>query len=180
MVLHRMRALCALAALLLQASVWAQSAAPSAPAASSAARADIHPLTQTALQQGAFQCVGRINQVGNFLDFGNQAGALVMAPAGLPDQRLLSYSMEIPTERTAVYVSANFAPNPTNGCGAVYEAVAYWAQGCDALAAKEFAGLKRIGLLKTAITVLEGGVATKVFLMPAGCGCLSIKKEVVL
>jgi hypothetical protein len=35
-------------------------------------------------------------------------------------------------------------------------------------------------MLKKDIAVLDGGASTKVFLMPAGSGCLSIKKEVVL
>jgi hypothetical protein len=35
-------------------------------------------------------------------------------------------------------------------------------------------------MLKKDITVLDGGAATKVLLMPAGSGCVSIKKEIVL
>jgi len=45
---------------------------------------------------------------------------------------------------------------------------------------QQFAGLKRAGQMKTNITLLDGGPATKVILMPAGSGCVSIKKEVVL
>ena len=48
------------------------------------------------------------------------------------------------------------------------------------VATQQFAGLKRAGQMKTNITLLDGGPATKVFLMPAGSGCVSIKKEVVL
>ncbi len=71
-------------------------------------------------------------------------------------------------------------PNQANGCGAAYDAVVYWPLKCDAVAAKQFASLKKVGQLKKDISVLDGGVATKVFLMPAGSGCVSIKKEVVL
>ena len=53
-------------------------------------------------------------------------------------------------------------------------------RSCALTAARQFAGLKTIGKLKKDISVLDGGVATKVFLMPAGSGCVSIKKEVVL
>ena len=141
---------------------------------------DFNLLTQTALQQGMLNCVGRINQVGKFVGFGPQAGAILMAPGEHPDQRLTSFSMEVPSEGSPAYVAATFAPNQANGCGAVYEAIVYWKQSCDALASKEYASLKRIGQMKAAITVLDGGVSTKVFLMPAGSGCLSIKKEVVL
>ena len=38
-----------------------------------------------------------------------------------------------------------------------------------------------IGVIPPALLgLLDGGPATKVFLMPAGDGCVSIKKEVVL
>ena len=105
---------------------------------------------------------------------------LLMVP-GQPDQRLVPVAMEVPVEGSAVYVSATFAPNQANGCGAAYDAVAYWPQTCDVLERQQFAGMARIGHIKSVITVLDGGSFTKVFLMPAAAiGCVSIKKEVVL
>ena len=56
----------------------------------------------------------------------------------------------------------------------------YWESSCNRVAETQFTGMKSVGLLKSAITVLDGGIATKVLLMPAGSGCVSIKKEVVL
>lgn len=153
---------------------------PAPPAPPSDLSSNVNLLTQTALQQGVLNCVGRINQVGNFVGFGAQSGAVLMVPGGRPDERLISFSMEMPSDGAAAYIAATFAPNQINGCGAVYEAFVYWKQSCDALATTEYSGLKRIGLVKAAITILDGGTATKVFLMPAGSGCLSIKKEVVL
>ncbi|NWG32317.1 MAG: hypothetical protein HXY29_12595 [Rhodocyclaceae bacterium] len=150
-----------------------QAAAPPPPAA-------VNAITQAAVQQGALSCAARINQVTQFLGFSAQAGALLMSPPGQPDQRLLPLAMEVPTENGAAYVSVHFAPNQANGCGAAYDAVAYWPQKCDAVAGKQFAALRKVGQLKKDITILDGGPATKVFLMPAGSGCVSIKKEVVL
>lgn len=139
----------------------------------------VNAVTQTAVSTGALACAGRINQVSNFLGYTPQAGALLMTPLAQPDQRLIPLVMEVPNESGTAYVSASFAPNQANGCGATYDALVYWPNKCDAVAAKHFAGLKKIGQLKKAIAVLDGGVATKVFLMPAGSGCISIKKEVV-
>ncbi len=179
-----------LVAQLVQAPLQAQaqvthSVPPSTPAATppvtaTATNTLVNSLTQAVVQQGALNCVSRVNQVSNFLGFGPQAGAVLMLPNGQPDQHLLPISMEIPTQGTSAYVSATFAPNQANGCGAVYESVMYWAQNCGALAANQFANLKRIGQIKTSVTVLDGGAAMKVFLLPAGNGCLAIKKEVVL
>jgi hypothetical protein len=137
-------------------------------------------VTQAAVQQGALICASRINQVSNVLGFGPQAGAVLMMPPNQPDQRLLPLALEVPTEAGSAYVSATFAPNQANGCGAAYDAVSYWPTACDAVAAKQFGSFKKAGVLRQNITVLDGGVATKVFLMPAGSGCVSIKKEVVL
>jgi len=152
----------------------------SKPAAVQPISGGANAITQAAVQQGALNCASRINQVSNFLGFGPQAGAVLMMPPSQPDQRLIPLAMEVPTDGSSAYVSATFTPNQANGCGAAYDAVVYWPQKCEAVAAKQFAGLKRAGQMKTSITVLDGGPATKVFLMPAGSGCVSIKKEVVL
>lgn len=140
----------------------------------------VNAITQAAVQQGALNCASRINQVSNFLGFGPQAGAVLMMPPAQPDQRLLPLAMEVPTEGASAYVSATFAPNQANGCGATYDAVSYWPTDCVAVAAKQFGSFKKAGVLRQYITVLDGGVATKVFLLPADSGCVSIKKEVVL
>jgi hypothetical protein len=175
-----------LAALLLCTPLLAQAqTATSTPATPAAAAAPINSnganaVTQAAVQQGALTCASRINQVSNFLGFSPQAGAVLMMPPSQPDQRLIPLAMEVPNEGNSAYVSVTFAPNQANGCGAAYDAVIYWPLKCDAVAAKQFASLKRAGQMKTSITVLDGGPATKIFLMPAGSGCVSIKKEVVL
>ena len=195
---HRIRALLALTALAWQLPALAQitqEAPPPAGNANAASHAStnapvvpmpatasgaLNPLTQSALQQGMLNCVGRINQVAHYVGFGAQGGAVLMAPGDHLDQRLTSYSMELPSVGQTAYVSATFAPGQVNGCGAVYEAVVYWKQACESLMGKEYAALKRVGQLKSSIAVLDAGSTSKVFLMPAGSGCLSIKKEIVL
>ncbi|MBT3309635.1 MAG: hypothetical protein HOL04_00995 [Gammaproteobacteria bacterium] len=143
--------------------------------------ARVNAITSAAVQQGVLGCAGRVEQVTNFLGFGSEAGALIMVAPQQPDQRVLSVGMEIHTANDkAAYVSAHFSPNQANGCGAAYDAVVYWESSCNRVAETQFTGMKSVGLLKSAITVLDGGIATKVLLMPAGSGCVSIKKEVVL
>lgn len=166
-----------LSAVLLSGYSYAQTEAP-APVTQQAAVSN--GVTQAAVQQGVLNCASRINQVTNFLGFTPQAGALLMIPPAQPDQRVIPMAMEVATDSGSAYVSANFSPNQANGCGASYDAVAYWPHKCEAIANKQFPGMKNIGTLKKVITVLDGGNATKVFLMSAGSGCVSIKKEVVL
>jgi hypothetical protein len=47
------------------------------------------------------------------------------------------------------------------------------------VASKHFGALNKIGVLAKTIYVRDGGVTTKIFLMPAGTGCVTIKKEVI-
>ncbi len=152
------------------------------PAGGAADGQGANAVTQAAVQQGIMTCAARINHVTNFLGYAPPMGVLLMVPPTLPDQHLVPLAMEAPLGSTdgLAYVSATFAPNQANGCGAAYEAVVYWPTPCDAVQVRQFAGLKKVGYLKTDIAVLDGGVATKVFLLPAGAGCVSIKKEMVL
>lgn len=154
------------------------SPAVSAPAAPPA----VNGITQAAVSGGVLSCAGRINQVANFLTGGSLGvGAFLFTSPVDPDQRLASVSLEIPAGAGAssTYASASFAPNQSNGCGGIYESVVYWPEKCEEVAAKNLRTLRRVGILAQTITVLDVGWSTKIFLMPAGNGCVSIKKEVV-
>lgn len=139
-------------------------------------------MTRAAVQRGILQCAARVEQVSKFAGFGPQAGGVLMAPANPADQRLFAMQMELPAGAAVnSLIDMNFAANQANGCGAAYAAVSYWAQSCDQVASQQFSQLKRLQPLKRDVAVLDGGAATKVFLMRAGeNGCVSIKKEIVL
>lgn len=160
-----------------------------APAPAQTPAAAMHPpaptvntITQAAVTAGVLTCTSRINQVANFLTAGSQGtGAILFVPPAAPDQELVSVSLEIPMSNApSAYASASFAPNQVNGCGSLYESVVYWPAMCVEVAEKNFAKFKQIGLLAKSITMLDGGPLVKIFLLPAGSGCVSIKKEVVL
>jgi hypothetical protein len=142
----------------------------------------VNGITEAAVKSGVLTCAGRINQVANFLTGNSQGvGAFLFAPPVNPDQGLVSVSMEIPATSNAAtaYASASFAPNQANRCDGMYETVVYWSQACAEVAQRSFSGLKQLGLLAGSLTVLDGGKSSKVFLMPAGSGCVSIKKELI-
>ena len=157
--------------------------APAQPSTAAPANSDgPNALTRAAVQRGILQCAARVEQVSKFTGFGAQAGGLLMAPANPSDQRLFALQMEVPAGAAVnSFVDMDFAPNQANGCGASYAAVSYWAQSCDQVASNQFAQLKRLPPLRRDVAVLDGGPATKVFLMRAGdSGCVSIKKEIVV
>lgn len=174
-----------LAALVLtSAAVCAQNAPQAAQppvAANNTAAGGANALTQAAVQVGALSCASRVEQVTRFLGFGPGVGASLMAPAAPADQRLFAIQMEVPAGASSnSLVNMSFAPQQANGCGATYEAISYWAQSCDAVANGQFAQLKRIKPLQKDVLLLDGGPSSRVFLMTAGTGCVSVKKEVVL
>jgi hypothetical protein len=157
----------------------AVTAAPPQPARTG--NPEVNSITKAFVQTGVLACSSRINQVANFLTGGAQGvGAFLIVPPAAQDQQVVSVSLEIPAaDGPAAYASASFAPNQANGCGAVYETIVWWPSACDQVAGKNFGALKRTGVLSRNITALDGGATTKIFLMPAGTGCVSIKKEVI-
>lgn len=163
-------------------------AAPAAPAvpsmlqAAAQASSRPHPITLAVAQQGVLSCSGRINQVVNALGVTDKSGVALMLPSVQQDQRLVPLALEMPTTQgNAAYISATFAPNQANGCGANYDAVVYWPKNCNELSQQSFAAFKLLGSLKKDILMLDGGANIKVFLLPAGpAGCISIKREMLL
>ena len=137
-------------------------------------------ITQAAMKAGVNACAGRINQVTNFLITGSQGtGATIFLPNDNPDKQLFSASIEIPLKNNTAYASVSFAPNQASGCNGMYETVIYWPQNCAQVAEKQFSSFQKTNALSKTIAVLESGTTVKVFLMPTGNGCVSIKKEIV-
>lgn len=137
-------------------------------------------ITDAAVKAGILSCADRINQITNFLTAEANTGAILYQPPSDPDRRLGSISMGLDLKGGQLaYASESFAPNQVNGCGGMYETVAYWKEGCADVAKRRFSTFKQAGALVNRITVLDGGRGVKVFLMPAGTGCVAIKKEVL-
>jgi hypothetical protein len=157
----------------------AQAAAPAAQVqAAQPAQPALGPIANFAAQNGVRQCVGRIDQVSNFLTNGAvSSGAAVFLPPREVDRGLASVSMEVLGTNGLSYVNTAYSPSAT-GCDGVYEAVTYWAGSCEQVAAT-FPNFTLGKPLRQHIFTLDGGPTAKIYLMPAGAGCISIKKEVV-
>ena len=136
-------------------------------------------ISQVVLGQGVISCVARINQVTNYLGYRDNTSAVLMVPSVQQDQQLISIVMAVPMADSTAYASADFAPNQSNGCGATYDGVVYWPDKCEVVSTKQFSAFKKTSPLNKDVSMLDGGAFMKVFLMKAGTGCVSIKKEVV-
>jgi hypothetical protein len=154
---------------------------PAAPAVAkpAAPAKPLNAIATAAANQGVTTCLGRIDQVTSFIGTNATIGAFLFNAPDNADKRVYSTSMEVHVADTLGYVSATFAPVGSGGCGAAYDAVTYWPNDCGHTAQTTFAHMKPAGLVKKDIQILEGGPALRVFLMPAGQGCVAIKKEVV-
>ena len=140
--------------------------------------AAVHPITKAAVDAGFLAPAVRLNQVANFLTAGTQSGSLLFLRPGQTDRDMLSSSFEaVRGDNSSLYASASFASGPV-GYEAVYDTVEYGSAPCSDIEKQVFSNLKKLGVLKKNITVLNSGTV-KVFLMPAGKGCVVIKKEIV-
>jgi hypothetical protein len=138
-------------------------------------------ITQAAIKAGVRTCANRINQVSNFLTAGvKDVGTMMFYSQSNPDKQMSSVSMEIPLKDAASgYATASFAPDQANSCTGMYETVVYWPQTCTEVGENNYGKFKNVGKLSKNIYVRDDGVSTKVFLLPAGKGCVSIKKEII-
>jgi hypothetical protein len=155
-------------------------ATPPAPATPAPTTQSTNPVVQAAAKVGISKCLKRVDQVSSFLTRGTQAGVFIFPTTKDADRHVFSTDFEILAPGTLAYASSSFASAGGNECDAVYEAVTYWPVSCQEAARQGYPQLKSAGVIKQNIQILDGGPAMRVFLMPAGAGCVSIKKELVL
>jgi hypothetical protein len=142
--------------------------------------AGIHPVAQAAANAGAVDCMGKINQLSNALTANARSGAFLFTHPTLGAQQLMSVSFEVSAKDTVAYSSASFAPVAGGGCQALYEAVLYWEKPCAEVAKSTFSTLKPVRAIMKDIEILaDPNTLQRVFLMPAGKGCVSVKKELL-
>jgi hypothetical protein len=142
---------------------------------------NLNHIARVAQNAGIVDCLGRLNQVSDFLVKRNPNNSVAFfMPEQNANDRLLSTSFEIEMPQALTYASTYFAPRGPAGCDGAYEAITYWQNTCEVIAKKNFVQLKRLGTIRRTILALDGGPQLRVFLMPAGKGgCVSIKKELI-
>ena len=139
---------------------------------------------------GAVTCAPRVEQVGDFLLQGGEAGVFLFLPESALDQRQIGLMLEIVSPvgglgsnsdsgGSSAYASADFSPTVDGTCGASYQAIAYWPGNCAEVAKTRFSANKLLGVVKRSILMLELSKLGRIFLMPAGPGCVSIKRELL-
>ena len=162
-------------------SAFAQSpAAPvaAAPVAVAPVAGALNPVTAALQKAGVKRCTSQIQKVTAFLNDKARTGTTVFPLAANPDDSLVSMSSEIISTNAISYAGATFAPR-ADGCSAVYEQVTHWQNKCEEVHAAQYPGFKPKGVLQAQIKVYYNSAATQVMMVPAGTGCVVIKKEIV-
>lgn len=139
----------------------------------------VNAITGMAARAGVTKCLTRVNQVTNFVTANSESGAYLFISPNQPDDSFISSSLEVQQKKILTYASASFAPVGSGSCGGVYETVTYWPENCEIVGSKGFAKLKNVGVVQKHIQILQGDGNMRMFLVPAGAGCISIKKEVI-
>jgi hypothetical protein len=137
-------------------------------------------LAQVTQNAGVRTCKPLADKVNRYLIADSQSsGVLFIAPENA-NGHVFSGTLEIESKQgSTTYASASYAPYGEVGCGVAYDAVTYWKESCAEVSSKVLKELRPLGPLGSKITMLDGGPAMRMFLMPAGAGCIQIKKEVL-
>lgn len=139
----------------------------------------LSPLARVMGQGGAEQCQGRVHQVADFLTKDVNSGATLLMPPDHVNDHLISASIEVFDGSVLFYANLDFAPMATYGCDASFETVTYWPTSCEKVAKTQFMEAKNSGKMRQHIIALTHGDNLQIFLMPAGDGCVSIKKQII-
>lgn len=120
-------------------------------------------------------CIAKIEKVSRFFSFGDGDSAMIIPGSELNrNGGILSFMMRVSDS----VVIADFAPGVNETCDASYAATVFWPVGCEAVFRTEFQGLTVIDQSSDSL-FLQGQDRMYVFLVTAGTGCLSVKKEPV-
>lgn len=136
-------------------------------------------IAAVARRAGIAHCAQLSDKVTRYLIGDSKSAGMLFAPPREANDRIASASIEVESAQSLAYASATYAPYGEAGCGAAYDAITYVKQSCATVAAKNLKNLKALGTLGTKIAMFEAGPQLRIYLMPAGTGCVQIKKEVL-
>jgi hypothetical protein len=152
---------------------------PHASAAVARGMGDTNPSQQVLQALSAMHltaCAGTVQQATNFL-FEGQDANFVAQPLGPDADRWPTVFVVESADPTGSghnrFATLVVSPN----CSGMYEQTIYWPQPCALVKSTVFAKFTGEHVLLSDVKVSDSGPALQVFLMPAGAGCVSVKKE---
>ena len=136
-----------------------------------------NPVTKALAQTGVQRCLEQVDRVTRFLANGQKPNVYLYAPNPPADQSTIFLSQELRSQHnSSVYASATFNPNEAGRCEGSYETVSYHPSSCTDIANSQLGALtsrRTVGNMQ----MFDVSATTTTFLMAAGTGCLTVKKE---
>jgi hypothetical protein len=172
--LMAMVVICALGAAPLSAQVAGGMGAAPAPAQSPAER-----VRASLRQAGITVCAPVIDRAAQFL-FEDGDGNFVIQPLSRDVNRtpvVLTMESAHPASGRTRLTVVTIAP--AGVCSGSYEQVISWTQSCDVLKTTVFSAFRNERPLFRTVRQSELSPGIQLYLMPAGTGCVSIKKELI-
>ena len=172
--------LLALATLAPAATTLAQGAkaARAQDASAAAGMSDASPdleVLQAMQQMHLTACAQRVQAAMSFL-FDGQPARFVAQPLGPDSDRwptVFIIESADPAGGHTRLSTLTVAPD----CAGLYEQVIYWSEPCSTVKTSVFAKFTGEHAMMREVKVSDDGPALQVYLMPAGAGCVSVKKE---
>lgn len=130
-----------------------------------------------AKEAGIKKCLPAVQKVSEFLHEGKHHGAHSSWATQSPDKQMFVSTIERTYSDGAQIMSMFVAPVPTGECATAYERIMYWDKSCLALAKDTFSDFEYKGELNKFVTILSKKSGGSAYLMPAGSGCVSVRRE---
>lgn len=140
----------------------------------------LHPLAEALRAQGVRRCLTRAHQAATYLTRGGVAyGGTLFVSTQAPDTSIATISIELRAQDALAYATLTLTPRAASEtCAATYELFQHWNLACPALARQRYPQLLDTAKpLSQSITALGNHPTQRVFLIPAGTGCISVEKD---
>jgi hypothetical protein len=140
--------------------------------------APIDRLTQQLTKAGVKRCLPIVQAVGKFLIENGEAAFIVKSLGANGDTSPVMVTTESSHRSLGTTRYSTLTVVPAESCAGYYEQSIYWAQACAAVRTTNFANFPPPKALQKNILTSAASPTVSLYLMPAGQGCVSIKKEI--
>lgn len=140
---------------------------------------DTNIVVKQAEKAGVKKCLPAIKSLSAFIIKNGDAGANSSWNSKNPDNNVFSSSIERTFSDGVMFTDLTVSPVTSGACSAIYNMIYYESKSCMAVAKDKYEKAKYKGELNKSITFLDDN-DVDTYLMPAGAGCIVIRKESVM
>lgn len=147
--------------------------------ASTIALAEDNIIIKQAEKAGIKKCMPSIITMSNFIIDDSNSGVSSYWNSTNPDKHIFTTAIESNISDFTMFTDMSISPVVSGDCNVVYNKIFYLPKSCVAVSKDTYDKAKYKGELNKNITYLDHN-GVDVFLMPAGAGCVVIRKELIM